>query len=77
MRIGCTAEDGQPYCPFGPTNHMVNDSLRAVDPAVADALDGERTRQAETLAMLASATYVSQAVLQSQGNLLPNQYPEA
>ena len=76
MRIGRTAEDGQPYCPFGPTNHMVNDSLRAVDPAVADALDGERTRQEETLAMIASENYVSQAVLEAQGSVLTNKYAE-
>ena len=76
MRIGRTAEDGQPYCPFGPTDHMVNDSLRAVDPAVADALDGERTRQEETLAMIASENYVSQAVLEAQGSVLTNKYAE-
>jgi glycine hydroxymethyltransferase len=76
MRIGYTAEDGQPYCPFGHTNHMVNDSLRAVDPAVADALDGERTRQETTLAMIASENYVSQAVLEAQGSVLTNKYAE-
>jgi len=76
MQIGHTAEDGQPYCPFGPTVDMVNDSLRAVDPAVADALDGERTRQEETLAMIASENYVSQAVLEAQGSVLTNKYAE-
>ena len=55
---------------------MVNDSLRAVDPAVADALDGERTRQEETLAMIASENYVSQAVLEAQGSVLTNKYAE-
>ena len=55
---------------------MVNDSVRAVDPAVADALDGERTRQSETLAMIASENYVSQAVLEAQGSVLTNKYAE-
>ena len=55
---------------------MVNDSLRAVDSAVADALDGERTRQEETLAMIASENYVSQAVLEAQGSVLTNKYAE-
>ena len=55
---------------------MVNDSLRAVDSAVADALDGERRRQEETLAMIASENYVSQAVLEAQGSVLTNKYAE-
>jgi glycine hydroxymethyltransferase len=55
---------------------MANDSLRAVDSAVADALDGERTRQEETLAMIASENYVSQAVLEAQGSVLTNKYAE-
>jgi len=55
---------------------MDNDTLRAVDPAVADALAGERTRQEETLAMIASENHVSQAVLDAQGSVLTNKYAE-
>ena len=55
---------------------MDNESLRAVDPAVADALDGERTRQEETLAMIASENHVSEAVMEAQGSVLTNKYAE-
>jgi len=55
---------------------MDNESLRTVDPAVADALAGERTRQEETLAMIASENHVSEAVLEAQGSVLTNKYAE-
>ena len=55
---------------------MDNESLRAVDPAVADALAGERTRQEETLAMIASENHVSEAVMEAQGSVLTNKYAE-
>ncbi|WP_066411300.1 serine hydroxymethyltransferase [Halorubrum aethiopicum] len=55
---------------------MDNENLRAVDPAVADALAGERTRQEETLAMIASENHVSEAVLEAQGSVLTNKYAE-
>ena len=55
---------------------MENQHIRAVDPAVADALAGERTRQEETLAMIASENHVSRAVLEAQGSVLTNKYAE-
>ncbi|MUV58976.1 glycine hydroxymethyltransferase [Halogeometricum rufum] len=50
--------------------------VRGVDPAVADALEGEEERQRNTLAMIASENHVSEAVLQAQGSALTNKYAE-
>lgn len=55
---------------------MSYDDVREVDPAVADALVGERQRQNETLAMIASENHVSEAVLEAQGSELTNKYAE-
>jgi glycine hydroxymethyltransferase len=55
---------------------MSYERVRAVDPAVADALDGERERQNDTLAMIASENHVSEAVLEAQGSELTNKYAE-
>jgi glycine hydroxymethyltransferase len=55
---------------------MSYEEVRAVDPAVADALVGERERQRETLAMIASENHVSEAVLEAQGSELTNIYAE-
>ncbi len=55
---------------------MSYDDVREVDPAVADALVGERQRQNETLAMIASENHVSEAVLEAQGSELTNKYDE-
>ncbi|ACV13108.1 Glycine hydroxymethyltransferase [Halorhabdus utahensis DSM 12940] len=55
---------------------MDEDSVRQTDPAVADALDGERNRQEDTLAMIASENHVSEAVLEAQGSTLTNIYAE-
>ncbi len=55
---------------------MSYDTVRDVDPAVADALEGERTRQNETLAMIASENHVSTAVLEAQSSELTNKYAE-
>ncbi len=55
---------------------MDYDHVRAVDPAVADALEGELDRQRDTLAMIASENHVSEAVLQAQGSALTNKYAE-
>jgi len=55
---------------------MDYEQVRAVDPAVADALEGEDSRQEETLAMIASENHVSKAVLQAQGSALTNKYAE-
>jgi len=46
---------------------MDHEHVREVDPEVADALAGERDRQEQTLAMIASENHVSEAVLEAQG----------
>jgi len=55
---------------------MDNEHVPEVDPAVADALAGERDRQEQTLAMIASENHVSEAVLEAQGSVLTNKYAE-
>ncbi|TKX75812.1 serine hydroxymethyltransferase [Halorubrum sp. GN11_10-6_MGM] len=55
---------------------MDTEHVREVDPAVADALAGERDRQEQTLAMIASENHVSEAVLEAQGSVLTNKYAE-
>ena len=55
---------------------MSYDTVRETDPAVADALAGERTRQNDTLAMIASENHVSEAVMEAQSSELTNKYAE-
>jgi glycine hydroxymethyltransferase len=55
---------------------MSYDTVRAVDPALADALEGERDRQENTLAMIASENHASEAVLEAQSSELTNKYAE-
>ncbi|ADE01276.1 serine hydroxymethyltransferase [Haloferax volcanii] len=55
---------------------MPYDTVRGTDPAVADALAGERERQNDTLAMIASENHVSEAVMEAQSSELTNNYAE-
>ncbi|WP_324759386.1 serine hydroxymethyltransferase [Haloarcula sp. GH36] len=55
---------------------MTYETVREADPAVADALEGERQRQNETLAMIASENHVSEAVMEAQSSELTNKYAE-
>ena len=55
---------------------MSYEEVRRTDPALADALDGERERQENTLAMIASENHVSEAVLEAQSSELTNKYAE-
>ena len=55
---------------------MTYDVVREADPAVADALAGERERQNDTLAMIASENHVSEAVMEAQRSELTNKYAE-
>ena len=55
---------------------MSYDTVREVDPAVAEALTAERERQNDTLAMIASENHVSEAVMEAQGSELTNKYAE-
>lgn len=50
--------------------------LRDLDPAVFGAIQGEISRQRETLEMIASENFVPRAVLQAQGSVLTNKYAE-
>ncbi|MFB6085897.1 MAG: serine hydroxymethyltransferase [Halodesulfurarchaeum sp.] len=52
------------------------DPVQSTDPAVAEALEGETTRQQDTLAMIASENHASEAVLAAQGSALTNKYAE-
>jgi len=55
---------------------MTYERIRRVDQAVADALEGERARQNDTLAMIASENHVSEAVMAAQSSELTNKYAE-
>ncbi|MFB6146911.1 MAG: serine hydroxymethyltransferase [Halobacteriaceae archaeon] len=66
-------DDSHPGAPGGATDER---SLVDVDRDVAEALAGERRRQRETLAMIASENHVSPAVLRAQGSVLTNKYAE-
>ena len=57
-------------------NDVMNQSLSTLDPEIAAVLDGELTRQRETLEMIASENFVPSAVLQAQGSVLTNKYAE-
>lgn len=50
--------------------------IRATDPIVADAIEAERTRQNETIQLIASENHVSPAVMAAQGSVLTNKYAE-
>ncbi|QPV62481.1 serine hydroxymethyltransferase [Halosimplex litoreum] len=55
---------------------MNYETVRSVDPEVADALEAEVDRQGDTLAMIASENHVSEAVLEAQSSVLTNKYAE-
>ena len=59
-----------------PSDDVRYQSLRDLDPAVAEAMDGELARQRDTLEMIASENFVPRAVLQAQGSVLTNKYAE-
>jgi glycine hydroxymethyltransferase len=52
------------------------ESLSALDPEVAEAIAGETRRQAETLELIASENFVSEAVLEAVGSVFTNKYAE-
>jgi glycine hydroxymethyltransferase len=51
-------------------------NLKEVDSQVAEAIELEYRRQTETLEMIASENFTSQAVLEAQGCLMTNKYAE-
>jgi glycine hydroxymethyltransferase len=54
----------------------VSDTLCAVDPEIAAAIDGERDRQQFQIELIASENIVSRAVLEAQGSAMTNKYAE-
>lgn len=50
--------------------------LKKVDPQVAEAIEKELSREKDSLVMIASENYVSQAVLEAQANVMTNKYAE-
>jgi glycine hydroxymethyltransferase len=50
--------------------------LSAADPALAELIEAEARRQYETLKLIPSENYVSQAVLEASGTVLTNKYSE-
>jgi glycine hydroxymethyltransferase len=55
---------------------MEYDTVREVDPGIADALSGEVERQRNTLQMIASENHASEAVMEAQSSALTNVYAE-
>lgn len=56
---------------------MLNvDVLATADPEVAEAIRLERRRQVESIELIASENYVSEAVLEAVGSVLTNKYAE-
>jgi glycine hydroxymethyltransferase len=51
-------------------------SLEAADPAVAELIETETARQAETICLIPSENYVSRAVLEAMGSVFTNKYSE-
>lgn len=54
----------------------VRDMLTTADPEVAAAIGKERRRQLESIELIASENYVSEAVLDAAGTVLTNKYAE-
>src|SRR5699024_8044004 len=51
-------------------------SLATADPAVAELVEAEAVRQADSVRLIASENYVSQPVLEATGSVLTNKYSE-
>ena len=54
----------------------MNDAIYRVDPEVAEAITQETRRQNETLELIASENFVSEAVLEAAGSVFTNKYAE-
>jgi RpiB/LacA/LacB family sugar-phosphate isomerase len=59
-----------------PNPALMDLRLRAVDPAVAEAVELERRRQQENIELIASENFTSPAVLEAMGSWLTNKYAE-
>lgn len=51
-------------------------TLSDVDPAVASAIASETHRQNQTLELIASENFVSEAILEAAGSVFTNKYAE-
>src|SRR3989304_3631189 len=60
----------------GGSNRRKVSLLKQTDPEISHALDLEGKRQKETVNLIASENYTSQAVLEAQGSFLTNKYAE-
>ena len=58
------------------THDVVNAPLEVLDPAIAEVLRAELSRQRQTLEMIASENFAPRAVLECQGSVLTNKYAE-
>ncbi len=58
------------------SEELLDAGLTEVDPAVAEAINGELNRQRGTLEMIASENFVPRAVLEAAGSVLTNKYAE-
>lgn len=54
----------------------MHDALQATDPALAQLIAAEETRQAEAICLIPSENYASPAVLEANGTVLVNKYSE-
>ena len=61
---------------FADETSYLSQDIGEVDPEVAQLLRAELDRQADTLEMIASENFTSQAVLQAVGSVLTNKYAE-
>ena len=57
---------------MSPATVLRNRRLEEVDPEIARALEREVDREARTLELIASENFVSEAVLESLGSVLPH-----
>src|SRR5260370_428263 len=51
--------------------------LSAIDPEIAEVIENERLRQQENIELIASENFTTPAVMEAQGSVLTNKYPEA
>ena len=57
-------------------SQFFNADLADTDPALAEAIDKELTRQRDEIELIASENIVSKAVMQAQGSVMTNKYAE-
>src|SRR5687767_170562 len=62
--------------PTTASTELLARTLRDGDPALADMLGAELTRQRDTIELIASENFTSRAVLEAVGSVLTNKYAE-